>query len=128
MSREASRLLFAIASEQGGYFTAKQARDAGYDYPHLDYHLGAGNFARVGHGLYRLTHLPPSEHDDLIRRSLWSRNRADEISPRGTYLPAQKPVCSCPETRGFLPRSTYRRRIPAQRHVCGAVFFLVRGG
>ena len=68
-SRETRRQLLAIAVEQGGYFTAKQARDAGYDYPHLDYHVSCGNFIRVGHGLYRLPHLPPAEHDDLIRLS-----------------------------------------------------------
>jgi predicted transcriptional regulator of viral defense system len=77
MPREASKLLFNVALVQGGYFTAKQAKAAGYDYPHLDYHVAAGNFVRVGHGLYRLASLPPSEHDDLIRLSLWSRNRAD---------------------------------------------------
>jgi predicted transcriptional regulator of viral defense system len=77
MSREASNLLFTVALPQGGYFTAKQAKSVGYDYPHLDYHVTAGNFVRVDHGLYRLASLPPAEHDDLIRLSLWSRNRAD---------------------------------------------------
>ncbi len=77
-SRETARSLFSKALEQGGYFTAKQARKAGYDYPHLDYHVSAGNFERVEHGLYRLTSLPPGEHDDLVRLSLWSRDRQDE--------------------------------------------------
>jgi predicted transcriptional regulator of viral defense system len=77
-SRDAARTLFSKALEQGGYFTAKQARKAGYDYPHLDYHVSAGNFERVEHGLYRLTSLPPGEHDDLVRLTLWSRNRQDE--------------------------------------------------
>jgi predicted transcriptional regulator of viral defense system len=77
-AREASRQLFSLAVEQGGYFTAKQAREAGYDYPHLDYHVSCGNIVRVGHGLYRLPDLPPSEYDDLIRLALWSRNRQDQ--------------------------------------------------
>ncbi len=77
-SRETARNLFSKALEQGGYFTAKQAREAGYDYPHLDYHVSTGNFERVEHGLYRLTSLPPREHDDLVRLTLWSRNRQDE--------------------------------------------------
>jgi predicted transcriptional regulator of viral defense system len=77
-SRETARNLFAKALEQGGYFTAKQAREAGYDYPHLDYHVSAGNFERVEHGLYRLISLPPGEHDDLVRLALWSRDRQDE--------------------------------------------------
>ncbi len=76
--RVAARTLFSLALEQGGYFTAKQARAAGYDYPHLDYHVSAGNFERIDHGLYRLTGLPPGDHDDLVRLSLWSRNRQDK--------------------------------------------------
>jgi hypothetical protein len=77
-TKSAARILFAKALEQGGYFTAKQAQQAGYDYPHLDYHVGSGNFERVDHGLYRFASLPPGEHDQLIRLSLWSRNRNDE--------------------------------------------------
>ena len=74
-SREVARNLAAIANEQGGYFTAKQAKHAGYDYPHLEYHLNAGNFERVEHGLYRLAAIPPAAHDELIRLTLWSRNQ-----------------------------------------------------
>src|SRR4051812_33776754 len=77
-TQQAGRQLFAVAVAQGGYFTAKQAGAAGYGYPHLQYHVSCGNFVRVGHGLYRLPNLPPAEHDDLIRLTLWSRNRADE--------------------------------------------------
>ena len=77
-SREAARSLRATAQDQGGYFTAKQAISAGYDYPHLDYHVSTGAFERIEHGLYRLADTPAVEGDDLIRLSLWSRNRADE--------------------------------------------------
>jgi predicted transcriptional regulator of viral defense system len=77
-TREAARSLAALAHEQGGYFTAKQAEQVGYGYRHLDYHETAGNFERVGHGLYRLPEVPRAEHDDLIRLSLWSRNQQDE--------------------------------------------------
>ncbi|HYT91644.1 MAG TPA: type IV toxin-antitoxin system AbiEi family antitoxin domain-containing protein [Gemmataceae bacterium] len=77
-TREASRQLFAVAVEQGGYFTSKQAQEAGYGYQHLDYHVSCGNFLRVGHGLYRLPDIPPAEHDDLIRLALWSRDRQDQ--------------------------------------------------
>lgn len=77
-TREAARTLAAIAHEQGGYFTAKQAAEAGYGYRHLDYHETARNFERIDHGLYRLPEVPRTEHDDLIRLSLWSRNQKDE--------------------------------------------------
>jgi predicted transcriptional regulator of viral defense system len=77
-TREAARSLRTTAQEQGGYFTAKQAKISGYDYPHLEYHLSTGAFERVEHGLYRLTDVPVAENEDLIRLTLWSRNRADE--------------------------------------------------
>lgn len=72
------KALYALAVTQGGYFTAKQAATAGYNYPHLAYHLRANNFERASHGLYRLPTIPPAEHDDLIRLSLWSRDRLDK--------------------------------------------------
>jgi hypothetical protein len=50
-SRKSLHALHAIAVGQGGYFTAKQAAGAGYDYPHLTYHLKAGNFESAYHGL-----------------------------------------------------------------------------
>jgi predicted transcriptional regulator of viral defense system len=77
-TRESARTLTALAQEQAGYFTAKQAREAGYEYPQLVYHVSAGNFERVEHGLYRLPTIPPGEHDELVRLSLWSRNQKDE--------------------------------------------------
>lgn len=81
-THESLKALYAVAAGQGGYFTAKQAASAGYDYPHLTYHLKAGNFERVAHGLYRLPTIPPNEHDELIRLSLWSRGRDD--APQAT--------------------------------------------
>lgn len=77
-TQTARRTLHELASQQGGYFTAKQARSAGYSRQHVDYHVKADNFERVQHGLYRLPEIPVSEHDDLIRLSLWSRGRNDE--------------------------------------------------
>jgi predicted transcriptional regulator of viral defense system len=76
-TRQVARTLATLAADQGGYFTAKQAREAGYNYPHLEYHLSVGNFERVGHGLYRFPTAPRAEHDELIRLSLWSRNQKD---------------------------------------------------
>jgi predicted transcriptional regulator of viral defense system len=77
-TKAAIRALTEVAASQGGYFTARQAEEAGYDAPHLSYHLAAGNFERVGHGLYRIPTLPLSEHDDLVRLWLWSRGRDDQ--------------------------------------------------
>jgi predicted transcriptional regulator of viral defense system len=76
-TRDTLRTLRSLALEQGGYFTAKQAKRIGYDNPHLEYHVSVGNFERVEHGLYRLPTVPQGEHDSFIRLTLWSRNRND---------------------------------------------------
>ncbi len=76
-TKQALRDLTELATTQGGYFTAKQAEKAGYDYPHLTYHIERGNFERVDHGLYRIPTIPRDEHDEFIRLSLWSRGRDD---------------------------------------------------
>ncbi len=76
-AQQALQRLTAVAVTQGGYFTAQQAEQAGYVYPHLTYHVNRGNFERAGRGLYRIPTIPLSEHDDLIRLTLWSRGRDD---------------------------------------------------
>ncbi len=78
-SRKARNQLHVTSREQyAGYFTAKQAARLGYTPPLLHYHSRVGNIEHVGHGLYRLATVPISEHDDLVRFTLWSRDRSDE--------------------------------------------------
>jgi predicted transcriptional regulator of viral defense system len=74
--RDLRRRLFAAASEQGGYFTAAQAKELGYSYQAQAHHVGAGNWLRIDRGLFRLAEWIPDVHDDLIRWTLWSRGRA----------------------------------------------------
>ena len=113
---QARRDLHALAAGQGGYFTAKQARAAGYGYAHLAYHAGAGTFERAGPGLYRLADVPPSEHDDLVRLALWSRDRADvpqavashdtalALHGLGELLPVRTQLTVPPRFRKEAPR------------------------
>lgn len=73
--RDLRRRLFALAAQQGGYFTAAQAKTIGYSYQAQGYHVGAGNWLRINRGIFRLAEWVPDLHDDLARWSLWSRNR-----------------------------------------------------
>ena len=68
--------LTALASTQSGYFTSAQAKALGYSYSQQNFHTARGNWIRVERGLYRLPHWPIGPHDDLVRVSLWSRERA----------------------------------------------------
>jgi predicted transcriptional regulator of viral defense system len=58
--------LFALASEQAGYFTTAQARACGYDWRLLSYHAGTGRFIRLRRGLYRLRDYPSSPHEEVM--------------------------------------------------------------
>jgi predicted transcriptional regulator of viral defense system len=74
--RDLRRRLFALAAQQGGYFTAAQAKQLGYSYQAQAHHVRAGNWIRIDRGLFRLAEWIPDLHDDLIRWTLWSRGRA----------------------------------------------------
>lgn len=70
------RRLAVLAATQSGYFTAKQALGVGYSYQAQKYHADRGNWQRVDRGVFRLPEWPVSQHDDLVRWSLWSRGKA----------------------------------------------------
>ena len=82
-AKTAADVLFAIAEGQQGYFTSKQAADAGYQLGSQAHHVKSGNWARVERGIYRLARFPQSSEEQLVIYALWSRNRAGE--PEGVY-------------------------------------------
>src|SRR5580698_8648238 len=77
--REASRRLFEIAEQQQGYYTAKQAKAAGFAENTHPYHVKVGNWNREIRGVYRLALYPWTDRPDLMLWALWSRNRNEEI-------------------------------------------------
>ncbi|MBI4322370.1 MAG: type IV toxin-antitoxin system AbiEi family antitoxin domain-containing protein [Chloroflexi bacterium] len=58
--------LFEVASEQGGYFTAEQARESGYSFALLSHHVKSGRFIRVRRGLYRLREYPSFPREEVL--------------------------------------------------------------
>lgn len=58
--------LFQAASQQGGYFTARDAGACGFSWASLSYHARRGRFIRVRRGLYRLREYPESTREDVI--------------------------------------------------------------
>ena len=74
--RDLRRRLFALAAEQGGHFTAAQAKDVGYSYQAQAHHVRAGNWLRVDRGIFRLAEWVPDPYDHLARWTLWSTGRA----------------------------------------------------
>jgi len=81
--RAAAHRLFEVAEAQQGFFTAKQAKAAGFaGNTHL-YHVQAGNWIKEHRGIYRLALFPLTEHPDLVKWALWSKNRNAETE--GVY-------------------------------------------
>jgi predicted transcriptional regulator of viral defense system len=78
-----SRKLYDFAAHQGGFFTARQAREAGYEDNVHSYHVRSRNWIRETRGVYRLSQFPLPSRPDLMVWQLWSRNRRDE--PLGVF-------------------------------------------
>ena len=64
--------LFETAGAQEGYFTTRQAAEAGYSSQLLHKHMKAGRVVRMRRGIYRLVHFPAGEHEELVTAWLWS--------------------------------------------------------
>ena len=67
--------LFEFAVGQDGHFTTKEAALAGYSPQLLLKYLKNGRIIRVRRGVYRIVHLPASEHEDLATLWLWSEKK-----------------------------------------------------
>jgi predicted transcriptional regulator of viral defense system len=63
--RNTEQELYNLAEPQSGYFTAAQAREAGYSQRQLTYYVHAGRFQRIYPGIYRLAQYPGGPHEDL---------------------------------------------------------------
>ncbi len=61
-----ARGLFALSSEQAGYFTSAQAQAHGYSSQLVGYHADHGRFERVRRGLYRLRDYPSSPREEVM--------------------------------------------------------------
>jgi predicted transcriptional regulator of viral defense system len=76
--REPTARLDSNVADQGGYFTAQQAKTSGYSYRAQHYQTSVGEWERVACGIYRLSSFPAPVRGDLIIFMLKSHNRAGE--------------------------------------------------
>jgi predicted transcriptional regulator of viral defense system len=83
MNQPAEKRLFEVASAQQGYFTTRQAVQAGYQISNHLYHVKQGHWTRENRGIYRLTNFPVNQDDQYALWSLWSCNRNG--APQGVY-------------------------------------------
>jgi predicted transcriptional regulator of viral defense system len=109
------RRLTAIAAAQSGYFTAAQALSVGYSYQAQKFHADRSNWLRVDRGLFRLPEWPVSVHDDLVRWSLWSRERA--VVSHETALAVHNLGDANPAAVHLTVPTNFRSRPPAGIHL-----------
>lgn len=107
--------LYNIVEEQGGYFTAAQARGVGFSWERLSNNVKGGKFQRVAPGVYRLVHFPASAHEDLVvtwltagPNSTISHESALAFYDLSEVLPAEIHV--------IVPRTSSRRRPNIRQH------------
>ena len=113
--QENAQALYQIAASQGGYFTAAQARAAGYTYRQQHYHWSRGNWLRIDRGLFRLRDFPPGEREDLIRWSLWSRDQKgvpQAVVSHDTALTVHDLSDVMPERVHLTVPRGFRKRVP----------------
>ncbi|MBM4352789.1 MAG: hypothetical protein FJ109_03185 [Deltaproteobacteria bacterium] len=82
-AREKFDRLYATATLQDGFFTARQATAAGYGTNSHAYHVKTGNWTREYRGIFRLARYPATERPDLMLWFLWSMDRNGR--PQGVY-------------------------------------------
>lgn len=100
--------LYDLAAPQAGYFTLEQGREAGYSPELLQYHVRAGRLERVGRALFRLTHFPSSDHEDLVVAWLWSDKQG--VFSHETALALEGFSDALPATWHLTVPVTWRRR------------------
>jgi predicted transcriptional regulator of viral defense system len=107
--------LYEIAEQQGGYFSTAQAREAGFGYSLLSYHVRSGRFERIRPRIYRFVQFPASPHEDLYVASLQagpeaviSHDSALALYDLSDLLPNQVHVT--------IPRTASRRRLGLVLH------------
>ncbi len=99
------------ASRQGGHFTARDARSAGYSHQAQKYHHDRGVWERVARGVYRFVEWPDAEHPDLIVRYLASGRRA--VASHQTALAVHGVGDFMPERIHMTVPATFRGRVPS---------------
>ena len=107
--------LYQIAEAQAGYFTAKQAHEAGYSRERLSDLTAREQFTRVQRGIYRLSHFPASRFEDLFIAFL--RTGPDSVISYDTALAVYDLSDVLPaEIHVIMPRTGSRRREGIRLH------------
>ena len=78
--RQWDTVLYGLAEDQAGYFTAAQARSAGLHQVRLVQLTRQGDLERVSRGVYRFARFPVSRHGYFMEAVLWPQVRRPDIA------------------------------------------------
>jgi predicted transcriptional regulator of viral defense system len=107
--------LYDIAENQGGYFTASQARGVGFSWDRLSKNVKSGRFMRVAHGIYRLIQFPYTPYEDLF--VAWLRTGPDSVVSHDSALSVYDITdVLAHEIHIIIPRTASRRRRGIRLH------------
>ena len=77
---DAAQRIYRIAEEQHGYFTARQAREAGVNPMAVVMMARRGAVERTSHGVYRVVRFPLGPLGQYVEASLWPHGTRGVIS------------------------------------------------
>lgn len=107
--------LYKVAEGQGGYFTSRQAVDAGVDRSLLSRQVQAGRLRRVRHGIYRLVHFPAAPDEDLV--IAWLATGPSSVISHDSALALHRLSDALPaDIHVTVPRTASRRRAGIRLH------------
>jgi predicted transcriptional regulator of viral defense system len=78
--RQWDTVLYGIAEDQAGYFTAAQARAAGLHQVRLVQLAQQGDIERISRGVYRYTRFPVSRFGHYMEAVLWPQVRRPDVA------------------------------------------------
>jgi predicted transcriptional regulator of viral defense system len=108
------RGLEAEAYQQGGYFTASQARAYGLSRQLVDHHVRQGRFERIRRGLYRIAGFPADQHDEMRRAWMAVGGGNDALLSHESALALLDLSDNIPDAVHLLvPRRRHGLRTPA---------------
>jgi predicted transcriptional regulator of viral defense system len=124
--------LYQVAEAQAGYFTAQQALAASMDRSTLSHHARpGGRYLRLGRGVYRLRHFPPSPHEHVMAAwlplreagAVVSHESALELHELSDVIPHAIHLSLPRSARGQRPRPGVRlhtlNQPPKKSETCG---------
>lgn len=77
--RQWDTVLYGIAEDQAGYFTAAQARAAGLHQVRLVQLAQQGDIERISRGVYRVTRFPVLQQGHFMEAVLWPQVRRPDV-------------------------------------------------